>query len=256
MATTQQQIAERQQGFFSVLTEAQTYRNLLFFFLIVPLALLHAGLIALVAFVILSIAAYAMGLPTPLNLVGLTLIVPAFGFGLLVIAWLLDTQTWFNHRLLGVDRPVSPRASFSVQSCYAWCRERFRDRWTWSGLLYLLVITFLGAVAALSTLLFIAISVSLFAGSVSGDLGSVQIAIGSLDLQIPGLRIFMLPLAPMVAIVGLHLANVLAGFAARVGYVLLGPRPSRRPAHTSLSSAAETAYAAPRGERVTARDRW
>lgn len=255
MATTQQ-IAERQQGFFSVLTEGQTYRNLLFFFLIVPLALLHAGLIALGAFVILSIASYSLGLPTPLNMLGLVLIVPAFGFGLLVIAWLLDTQTWFNHRLLGVERPASTRASFSVKSCYAWCRERFRDRWTWSGLLYLLVITFLGAVAALSSLLFIAISVSLLAGSVSGDLGSVQIAIGSLDLQIPGLRIFMMPLAPLVAIVGLHLANVLAGFAARLGYVLLGPRPTQRPMHTSLSSAAETAYAAPRGERVTARGRW
>jgi hypothetical protein len=253
---TSQQIAERQQGFFSVLTEGQTYRNLLFFFLIVPLGLLHAGLIALGAFVVLSIAAFAIRLPLPLNLLGLALIVPAFGFGLIVISWLLDTQTWFNHRLLGVDRPASPRGSLSVQRCYAWCRERFRDRWTWSGLLYLLVITFLGAVAAASTLLFIAISASLIAGAVSGDLASVQIAIGSLDLEIPGLRLFMLPLAPLVAIVGLHLANVFAGLAARVGYVLLGPRPAQPITHTSLSSIAETAYAAPRGERVTARGRW
>jgi hypothetical protein len=254
--TTSQHIAERQQGFFSVLTDGQTYRNLLFFFLIVPLGLLHAGLIALGAFVILSIAEFTLTLPTPLNLLGLTLIVPAFGFGLLVIAWLLDTQAWFNHRLLGVERPASPRLTFSTRHCYAWCRERFRDRWTWTGLLYLLVITFLGAVAAASTLLFIAISVSLIAGSVSGDLGSVQIAIGSLDLQLPGLRLFMAPFAPLVAIVGLHLANVLAGFAARVGYVLLGPRPTTAPVHTSLSSAAETTYAASRGERVTTRGRW
>lgn len=253
---TSHQIAERQQGFFSVLTEGQTYRNLLFFVLIVPLGLLHAGLIALGAFVVLSIAALAMRLAFPLNVLGLTLIVPAFGFGLIIIAWLLDTQTWFNHRLLGVERPVSPRGSFTAKSCYAWCRERFRDRWTWTGLLYLLVITFLGVIAAASTLLFIAISASLIAGAVSGDLASVQIAIGSLDLQMPGLRIFMLPLAPLVAIVGLHLANVLAGVAARVGYMLLGPRPTPHLTHTSLSSAAETAYAAPRGERVTARGRW
>jgi hypothetical protein len=253
---TSQHIAERQQGFFSVLTEGQTYRNLLFFFLIVPLGLLHAGLIALGGIVILGIAEFALRLSTPLNLIGLTLIVPAFGFGLLVIAWLLETQAWFNHRLLGVERAVSPRRTFATRSCYAWCRERFRDRWTWTGLLYLLVITFLGAVAAASTLLFIAISVSLIAGSVSGDLGSVQIAIGSLDLQMPGLRLFMVPLAPLVAIVGLHLANVLASFAARVGYVLLGPRPAPTTVHTSLSSAAETAYAAQREERVTARGRW
>lgn len=250
MATTQQ-AAERQQGFFSVIAEGQTYRNLLFFFVVVPLALLHAGLIALGAIVILSIASYSLRLPTPLNVAGLSLIVPAFGFGLLVIAWLLDTQSWVNHRLLAVDRANSPRATFTMRSALGWCRERFRDRWTWTGLLYLLVITILGATSAAITLLFISISIALFAGSLTGDATAVQIAIGSLDLQLPGLRLLMIFLAPLVAIVGLHLANVLAGFAARVGYVLLGPRVRPRSSPVSLSSVAETAYAAPRGNRVT-----
>ena len=44
MAATQRMHA-RHQGFFSVFADAQTYKNLLFFLLVVPLGLLHAALI-------------------------------------------------------------------------------------------------------------------------------------------------------------------------------------------------------------------
>ncbi len=244
--------AERQQGFFSVLTQRQTWRNLLYILIIVPLALIHAGLIALGAFVILGIADVSIGhLPTPLNVLMLLLIVPAIGIGCFVIAALLDMQSWVNHKLLGVEQIVSPRKSFTFESSFSWCRERMVDRWLWSGFLYLFVITLLGAASAGFTLLFIAVAISLFAGSVSGDLTSVQIAIGTVDLQVPGLRLFMVLLAPIVAIASLHLANTMASFAARVGLLLLGPRPGQTPA--SLSSIAETAYAHPRGERVASR---
>lgn len=223
MAATQR-ISERQQGFFSVFADAQTYKNLLFFFLVVPLGLLHAALIALGFVVILGIAALSFQLPLPVSIVSLAFIVPALAVGLIVIWWLLDVQSRVNQRLLMTSAVASPRANLNGSNFVAWCRERLFDRWTWSGLLYLLLITFLGAVAAAATSLFIALSVALVAGSLSGDLGSVQMTLGSVDIKIPGLRLMMLPFAPLVATVGLHLANVLAAFAGRIGHVLLGPR--------------------------------
>jgi hypothetical protein len=244
--------AERQQGFFSVLAQPQTYRNLLYILIIVPLALLHAGLIALGAVVILGLADASFELPTPINLLGLMLIAPALAIGLFVIAALLDMQSWVNHKLLAVDQIVSPRETFSIRSAVEWSRQRVVDRWLWSGLLYLLVITLLGIASAGFTLLFIGLSVTLLAGSVAGELASVQIAIGTLDLGVPGLRIVMISLAPIVAIAGLHLANVMAGVAARVGEMLLGPYERTVSAPASLSSMAETAYAH-RGERVPSR---
>jgi hypothetical protein len=253
--TSMNQRAERQQGFFSVIAQRQTYRNLLYILIIVPLALLHAGLIALGGIVILSIAGVSLDWPVPFNVLGLLLIAPAFGIGLFVLAALLDMQSWVNHKLLGVDRIASPRESFSFANAIAWSRQRVVDRWLWSGLLYLLVIALLGAASAGFTLLFIGISVALLAGSVAGELSSVQIAIGTLDLQLPGLRLVMISLAPVVAIAGLHLANVMAGVAARVGSSLLGPYDRPPTAASSLSSMAETAYAH-RGERVTSRGSW
>jgi hypothetical protein len=223
MAATQR-INERQQGFFSVFADAQTYKNLLFFFLVVPLGFLHAVLIALGFVVILGIAALSFQLPFPLSILCLSLIVPALAIGLVVIWWLLDIQSRVNQRMLTTSPVASPRSDLHRSNAITWCRERLFDRWTWSGLLYLLVITFLGALAAAATSLFIALSVALVAGSLSGDLGSVQMTLGSVDLNIPGLRLMMLPFAPLVATVGLHLANVLAGFAGRIGHVLLGPR--------------------------------
>lgn len=226
MATTQR-IADRQQGFFSVFADAQTYKNLLFFFLVVPLGLLHAALIALGFVVILGIAALSFHLPFPLSICGIAMIVPALAIGLLVIWWLLDTQSRVNQRLLMTSAVARPRSELNRRNVVAWCRERLLDRWTWSGLLYLLVITCLGAIAAAATILFIALSVALVAGSLLGDPGSVQMTLGSVDVKIPGLRLMMLPFAPLVATVGLHLANVLASFARRIGYVLLGPRTSQ-----------------------------
>jgi hypothetical protein len=249
------QRAERQQGFFSVLAQPQTYRNLLYILIIVPLALLHAGLIALGGIVILGIADAALGWPTPLQLPGLLLIAPAFGFGLFVLAALLDMQSWVNHRLLGVDQIASPRESFSFKNAIEWTRQRVVDRWMWSGLAYLLVITLLGVASAGFTLLFIGLSIALLAGSVAGELASVQIAIGTFDLAIPGLRMVMIALAPMVAIAGLHLANVMADVAARVGAMLLGPYERTPSVPSSLSSIAETAYAH-RGERAPSRGSW
>ena len=247
--------AERQQGFFSVLAQPQTYRHLLYILIIVPLALLHAGLIALGVIVLLGIPDLALDWPTPLNGLGLLLIAPAFGIGLFVIAALLDMQSWVNHKLLGADRIVSPRECFSIQDALEWCRQRVTDRWLWSGLLYLMVITVLGAIAAAFTLLFIALSIALLAGSVAGDMASVQIAIGTFDLGIPGLRMVMIALAPMVAIAGLHLANVMAGVAARIGSILLGPYGRTPSAPAPLSPRTETAYAH-RGERATSRGSW
>jgi hypothetical protein len=226
MATTQR-IPDRQQGFFSVFADAQTYKNLLFFFLVVPLGLLHAALIALGFVVILGIAALSFNQSFPFSILGFAMIVPALAIGLLVIWWLLDTQSRVNQRLLMASSVISPRSALNRKNALAWCRERLFDRWTWSGLLYLLVITCLGAIAAAATMLFIALSVALVAGSLSGDLGSVQMTLGSVDIKIPGLRLMMLPFAPLVATVGLHLANVLASFARRIGYVLLGPRTSQ-----------------------------
>jgi hypothetical protein len=226
MAATQR-ITERQQGFFSVFADAQTYKNLLFFFLVVPLGLLHAVLIALGFVIILGIAALSFQLPLPVSVLGLSLIVPALAIGLVVIWWLLDIQSRVNQRMLMTSPVASPRSNLHRSNAIMWCRERLFDRWTWSGLLYLLVITFLGAIAAAAISLFIALSVALVAGSLSGDLGSVQMTLGVVDLKIPGLRLMMLPFAPLVATVGLHLANVLAGFAGRIGHVLLGPRVPR-----------------------------
>ena len=254
--TTVNRMAERQQGFFSVLSQAQTWRNLFYLLIIVPLALLHAGLIALGALVILGIASQALDLRTPFNLLGLLLIVPAIGIGLFIVAALLDMQSWVNHKLLAVEQIISPRESFSMHRAINWCSERIRDRWLWSGLIYLLVITLLGAASAGFTLLFIGFGVALFAGSISGDLASVQISIGTADLEIPGIRLFMVSLAPIVAIAGLHLANVMAGIAARVGSMLLGPHERPAPSSPSLSSMAETAYAASRGDRATTRTSW
>lgn len=251
----QHQRAVRQQGFFSVLNQPQTYRNLLYILIVVPLALIHAGLIALGAIVILGIADFSLDLPAPLNVLGLLLIAPAYGIGLFVIACLLDMQSWVNHKLLSVDLIATPRASLSFGNALQWCRDRVVDRWMWSGLLYLLVITLLGAISAGFTILFIALSVALLAGSVAGDLASVQIAIGTLDLELPGIRIVMISLAPMVAIAGLHLANLMAGVAARVGAMLLGPRERTASDPATLSSVAETAYAH-RGERATSRGSW
>lgn len=248
--------ADRQQGFFSVLAQSQTWRNLFYLLIIVPLALLHAGLIALGALVILGIAGRAIDLSSPFNLLGLLLIAPALGIGLFIIAGLLDMQSWVNHKLLAVDRIISPRESFSLHNALAWCSARIHDRWLWTGLLYLLVITLIGAASAGFTLLFIGFGVALFAGSVSGDLTSVQIAIGSRDLEVPGIRLFMILLAPVVAIAGLHLANVMAGIAARIGTMLLGPHERPASPAPSLSSMAETAYAAPRGDRATTRTSW
>lgn len=223
MAATQR-IVHRHQGFFSVFADAQTYKNLIFFLVVVPLGLLHAALIALGFAVILGIAALSFHLPFPVSILGLALIVPALAFGVLVIWWLLDTQSRVNHRLLMTAPVNSPRAGLDRAHFVAWFRERLFDRWTWSGLLYLLVITCLGAIAAAATFLFIALSVAIVAGSLSGDLGSVQMTLGSVDVKIPGLRLMMLPFAPLVATVGLHLANVLALLARRIGWVLLGPR--------------------------------
>jgi hypothetical protein len=125
------------------------------------------------------------------------------------------------------------------------------DRWTWSGLLYLLVITLIGAVSAGAILMFAGICIALIAGSVSGELGSVQVTLGEFDVSVPGLRLLFLPLAPIVAIVGLHLANVLAGLSARVGEMLLGPRSEPAPQVPSLSPTPQTAYA-PAGSRTSA----
>jgi hypothetical protein len=250
MAATQR-MAERQQGFFCVLSDAQTYRNLLFLLVVAPLGLLHGALIVLGVGVLLGIAAISVQLPFPASVVGLALIVPAFASGMVIIWWLLKTQSRINHRLLNVALPRSPLNDFRPDNAFSWCRNRMTDRWTWSGILYLLVITLIGAVSAGAILMFAGICIALIAGSVSGELGSVQITLGEFDVSVPGLRLLFLPLAPLVAIVGLHLANVLAGFAAHVGEMLLGPRSEPTSPSTSLSPTSQTAYA-PAGHRSTA----
>lgn len=251
-----QHMAERQQGFFCVLSNAQTYRNLLFFLVVAPLGLLHAALIAVGIGVLLGIAALSIQFPFPASIVGLALIVPAFASGMVIIWWLLYTQTRINQRLLHVAPPRSPLNELSPDNAFTWCRNRMTDRWTWSGMLYLLVITLLGVLSAGALFMFAGICIALVAGSVSGELGSVQITLGEFDISVPGLRLLFLPLAPLFAIVGLHLTNVLAGFAARVGEVLLGPRSEPISPDAPLSPSSKTAYA-PAGNRTTAADsRW
>ena len=243
--------AERQQSFFDVLSNAQTYRNLLFLLVAAPLGLLHGALIALGVAVLLGIAAVSVQLPLPASIIGLALIVPALASGMVIIWWLLDTQARINQRLLHVAPPRSPLKDLRPDNAFTWCRSRMSDRWTWSGLLYLLVITMLGALSAGAILVFAGVCIALVAGSVSGELGSVQVTLGEFDISIPGLRMLFLPLAPLVAIVGLHLGNVLAGFAARVGETLLGPRPESPPPAPSLSPSSKTTYA-PAGNGSTA----
>lgn len=253
--TVTHRTAERQHSFFDVLSESQTYRNLLFLLVAAPIGLLHGALIALGISVVLGIAAVSVQLPLPASIVGLALIVPALASGMVIIWWLLDTQARINHRLLHVSPPRSPLKQLRPDNAFVWSRQRLSDRWTWSGLLYLLVITLLGALSAGAILMFAGICVALIAGSVSGELGSVQVTLGEFDISIPGLRMLFLPLAPLVAIVGLHLGNVLAGFAARVGETLLGPRPDSLPPASSLSPSSKTAYAPARKRSSAAGNR-
>lgn len=248
--------AERQQGFFSILREPQTYRNFAFVLLAAPLGLLHAGLILLGGAALVSLIMVAGRLPFPAQFVVLLLIFPAIGAGVVVICALLRMQARVNARLLGLPEPHCPLRDLRHDNTFAWCGQRLRDRWTWLGLLYLLVITAVGAVSAAITLLFLGLAVGVLGGAVTGDLSAIRLSLGAMELHLPGIRLLMFPVAAVLAIIGFHLANGLAELASRIGELLLGPRPRAREGQPApaLSRAPETAYAPVTGRQASARN--
>jgi hypothetical protein len=241
--TSNAQPAPRQRSFFAIARDARTWRRLLFLLLAAPLGLVHAALILAGAVALTAIAGVALSLPILPALVLLALLVPAVGAGMVVIHVLLRMQVRVNHRLLGVPIPPSTLDDLHAGNAFRWCAQRVGDRWTWLGLVYLLVITLLGAVAVTLVALVVGVSASLVSEAIGG--GSVDVAIGGGPLGIPGARVLMALLAPVLVIVALHLASFLAGLAAAIGRRLLGPEigESPRGERSALSPAAQTAYA-------------
>jgi hypothetical protein len=234
----------RQRSFFAIVHDANTWRRLLFLLLAAPLGLLHGGLLLAGAIALTAIASAALALPLPASLVVLTLIVPAVGAGTVVVHYLLRVQARVNQRLLGVPAPRSALDDLADERAFAWCAARLGDRRTWLGFLYLLFVTALGLVATAAVALVVGVSVSLVSEAMNGRESAVDVAVGADPLDLPGARVLMALVAPLLAIVGLHIASILAGLAARVGDLLLGACPRAQTCRSAapLSAPAPSAY--------------
>ena len=251
MASTPQR-SSNQRGFFTVVAEAQTWRNLIFLLLVAPLGALHGGLILAGGIALAAIAGVALSIGLPVGLLVLALIAPAIGVGLVVIHYLLQVQATVNQRLLGTPAPRSTLDELDPGSAFAWCAARLGDRRTWLGLLYLLVITAFGMLATTIVILVVGVSASLVYEALRGDVGAVDLALGGDPgggdpLGIPGARFLMVLVAPLLALGGLHAANIMSGVAARLGNLLLGACPRSVTCHQShaLPHPPLTAYPRP-----------
>jgi hypothetical protein len=210
--------------FFGVVTEPQSYRNLAYLLLSLPLGtawfvVLIGGLSVAVSMVVVAL----LGIPMLLGL----------GY---VFRSLANVERRVANVLLGYHLAAAPQASFARGNVWVRLRSMCRDRGRWRELGYLLarfpvgIATFTVAVTALATPVLLAYAP--FAARYDHDH-----PFGSWSLSSNLERVassspwswFIVPLGVAMLIVSFHIVNILANACGRWTAASLGHELARRP---------------------------
>lgn len=113
--------------FFGVVARGQTYRNLLYLLLTFPLGLFYFTFL---------ITGFSVSAGLIVVLIGIPLLISM----LVVVNLLAHGERWLAVQLLGVNIPAPERSqSESPEGIQERLTDIFVDRWTWKGLVYLLI---------------------------------------------------------------------------------------------------------------------
>ncbi|MFD1588448.1 sensor domain-containing protein [Halorientalis brevis] len=205
------------------LTEAQTYKNLLYLVLTFPLGL---------AYFVIVVVGFALGLGLSVLLVGLGILL-ATGIGLRVIA---SFERRLANTLLGTEITAPTDVEQTTDGLIETVTAYFEASSTWRGLGFVLLKFWLGILSLILLITFLgtAIELTLLPLFTDGVL-NVQVVGWRVahSFQTPTQRLLAVPGGVVLGIVAVHILNAYARTNASIAVSLLGP--TRAPANADRS---------------------
>jgi len=206
--------------FFGVGFRLQTYLNLLYLTLALPLGLLY--------FVLLTVG-FSLGLGTSVILIGILILLLTLALAWVLAALERQLAIWLLRVNIG---PLGRQAQ--APGFLNWLQSYLGNPVTWSSLLFLFLKLPIGVITFSVTVTLLSLSVGMLLAPLTYAWLPVTIIFWRIDTLPAALIVFVLGLA--VTGLSLHLLNLLARALGRWAQMLLGsaaPAPASRPAQGS-----------------------
>ncbi len=228
------------EAFLAVAAERQTYRNLAYLLLALPLGVAYLGFIVVgfllvpgalttgsgylfdehpalgLAAVPVAVAIALAGLPIPLTLLSAARALATF-------------EARLATALLG--KPVAPRFTpldRKATGRWARLRERVKDLDTLRGLAFLVVKLPLGILSVVVVSVSFLLPASLLGAPVFYRMEGIRLFLGAIQVDTLSRALMCVALAPVAGLVSLHLVNGAAWLSAELAGGLLNPQPVAR----------------------------
>jgi hypothetical protein len=212
--------------FFGVITQGQTYLNLVYLLLAFPLGLFYF---------IFLVTGLSLGVGLFIIWIGILILVGMFA------AWvgLAYFERWQAIKLLHVDIPPMMRKPTSGMNLWEKFKAYFSDAGTWKGLLYLFLKFPMGIVSFVVVVTLVSLSGGLMLTPVLYPYGYIQFGGWALGSMTEAVGVSLLGI--LILFASLHVFNGLAYVSGQLARVLLGSSSSvqtQPPAVVPVSPAA------------------
>lgn len=201
--------------FFGVVIRGQTYLNILYLLLALPLG---------VFYYIFLVGLFVTGIPLVFIFIGLLILIAVFAAWVAFVAFERQLAIW----LLSVDVPPYMPEVAGQKDTSGWIGGFLTNRVTWTGLLFLFLKFPLGVFSfALLTTLF-ALTIAFLSAPFTYNLVPLDIwvtwdVVWSVDTLWKALILFVFGI--FMIFISLHLLNIMAWIWGRLAYWMLGRKP-------------------------------
>jgi len=198
--------------FFGVIIRGQTYLNLLYLLLALPLGIFYY---------IYLVGQFVAGIPLVFIFIGILILVAVFAAWVAFVAFERQLAIW----LLRADVPSYAPETMDYKSSSGWIGGLLTNRVTWTGLLFLFLKFPFGVFSFVVLVTLLAITIAFLAAPFIYNLIPLEVwftneAVWQVDTMWKALILFVIGFLMIFA--SLHLLNVLAWIWGRMAYWMLG----------------------------------
>jgi len=205
--------------FFGVVIRGQTYLNILYLLLALPLG---------VFYYIFLVGLFVTGIPLVFIFIGILILIAVFAAWVAFVAFERQLAIW----LLSVDVPPYMPEVTDQKGTSGWIGGFLTNRVTWTGLLYLFLKFPLGVFSFVLLTTLFALTIAFLSAPFTYNLVPLDIwvtwdVVWSVDTLWKALILFVFGI--LMIFISLHLLNIMAWIWGRLAYWMLGRKPKPAP---------------------------
>jgi len=205
--------------FFGVVIRGQTYLNILYLLLALPLG---------VFYYIYLVGLFVTGIPLVFIFIGILILIAVFAAWVAFVAFERQLAIW----LLSVDVPPYMPEVTDQKGSSGWIGGFLTNRVTWTGLLYLFLKFPLGVFSFVLLTTLFALTIAFLSAPFTYNLVPLDVwvtwdVVWSVDTLWKAFILFVFGI--LMIFVSLHLLNIMAWIWGRLAYWMLGRKPQPAP---------------------------